>query len=614
MPPSPIKNRLLFAVLITAITALFCELGMWLFRASGQTLTLIWPATGVCIGIFYRWGRQALPWVILGHTTMWLRFPMSWTLAIVPVLYTAEAWLASYLSFGLPLSRRSKRSAMDRTAWQLLVVPWLACLPCAAIIGWAATASGRFPASELPTTLTRIAMSHVHGILAFGPLTVHLLRRDFNFIPGERTFVGVAAMTGALCLMVLVFTDHLRELLGLSASAYLAFPFVIMVGVACRPQATALFITLWCLGTTIFTNMGTGPFSHGESWGHLVELGLHNLIICSTAYLLSVGSTRYIHQLRRNDLTLQAAGVEIWEWNSNDGLHSVSGDRDHSRVRKCTGSLSPLPTLALLSGHPEADPGAIPERWKLRVETNDPQSDLLMSAGRVTSRNRDGTPQRAIGMLQDLSAIRKAEEALVALGHQRAQLRSLQTRLNPHFLFNALNATRALIHLDPKKASDAVTTLARLLRANLRNTDRPLIPLADEMQIVHDLLTVSGMRFGDRLQTRISVDPTAEDALVPPMIVFNLVENALLHGIEKSSEAGTIALDAKIQDEELVLSVSNPGRLDASYSPGVGTKDAKQRLELIFGTLGRFRMFQSNESTVLAEIVIPFRDYESAHC
>jgi len=539
---------------------------------------------------------------------------MTWSLAILPFLYTAEAWLASYLGFHLPLRGKPARAAMDRTAWQLLLVPWLACFPSAVIIAWAATSSGRFPVEELPMTIARVAMSHIHGMLAVGPLATHLLRRDFNSAPKEGGSLGIAVMTGALGLMVFAFKDFFRDVLGPGASAYIPFPLVIMVGVTCRPPLTALFMALWCLGTTILTSMGSGPFSRPDGWGHLLELGIYNLIVCSTAYLLSVGSTRYMHQVRRNDLTMEAAGVEMWEWHAQKGLHSLSGDPASSKVRECTGDLAPLPALALLAGQAGEDPHAIPERWKQRVEPDSSTASLLMSAGRVTSRNRDGSPQRAIGMLQDLSAIKKAEEALVALGQQRAQLRSLQTRLNPHFLFNALNATRALIHLDPVKASAAVTTLARLLRANLRNTDRPLIPLAEEMRIVHDLLTVSGMRFGDRLKIRISVDPAAADALVPPMMVFNLVENALVHGIEKSSDAGTIALDAKVLDDELVLSVSNPGRLDSSYAPGVGTKDAKQRLELIFGSLGRFRMSQSSESTVLAELVIPFRDYESAHC
>ena len=612
--PPATRSWLVSGVLIMLATALFCELGMWLLRESGRNVALIWPAAGLCAGIFYRFGARAFPWVALGHMVVWWRFPFSWSIALVPLLYPLEAWLASYLGLHARVLRKPDRSAMDRTAWRMLIVPWLAGVPCAFLIGWIASLEGRFPMGNLPMTIARISMAHVHGMIAFGPLTAHLLRRDFNFRSRERSWRGVIAVSGAMALMVLAFTNFFQDVLGLSAAAYLPFPFIIMAGVSLRPPMTAVFLAVWCMGTSTMTSLGAGPFHRSDGWGQPLELGIYNLIICSTAYLISVGSTRFIHQLSRNELSLEAAGVELWEWSAREGLHTISGDRRQSRVHLCAGGLLPFPALALLTGRPDEDLEALPERWKQRIEPHGNHSELLMSSGRVVSRSRDGLPQQAIGLLQDLSAIRKAEEALIALGHQRAQLKGLQTRLNPHFLFNALNAIRALIHLDPKQASEAVTTLARLLRANLRNTDRPLIPLADEMQLVTDLLTVSGMRFGDRLKTRISVQPIAEDGLVPPMIVFNLVENALVHGIEKNAGSGTISLDAKVTGEDLVLSITNPGRLRSPLSPGIGTLDARQRLELIFGTAGRFELSQSHDNTVLAEIVIPFRDHESIDC
>lgn len=565
---------------------------------------MIWPTTGIAAAIFYRWGRKALPWVLLGHLVIWLRFPMTWSLALVPFLYTFEAWFASYLAFRLPILRRPDRSAMDRTAWRLLLVPWLACLPVAILVGWAATKSGRFPEQDVTLTIAKIGMSHVHGLIALGPLAVHLLRRDFNLATRRKNPVGLCAIAGAISMMVLAFSGFFSDL-GLSASAYLPFPLVVMVGVTCRPHLAANFMAVWCLGTTILTNFKLGPLAAFGGYGHSLELGIYNLIICSTTYLIAVGSTRFINLLRRNDLILEAAGVEMWEWDSHDGLRAESGRRERGQVQTHAGAQDPVSALAILAGHTDGSATAIPDRWKQRIEPKDQPSQLLMSCGRVLSRTREGMPQHAIGMLQDLSALRKAEEALIALGHQRAQLKSLQTRLNPHFLFNALNATRALIHLDARKASDAVTTLSRLLRANLRNIDRPLIPLLDEIESVTDLLSVSNMRFGDRLQTRISVEPDAEDAMVPPMLVFNLVENALVHGIEKTTGTGTIELDATVKDERLVLSVSNPGHLKSPFSPGVGTQDIKQRLELIFGELGKFKLFQRTESTVLAEVIIP---------
>ena len=493
----------------------------------------------------------------------------------------------------------------------MLAVPWLAAIPCAVLIGGLATWYGRFPMEEFAMTTGRIAVGHVHGLVAFTPALAHLFKRDFRLLSPDDHWLGFAALTVAFSLMVMAFSGFFHDVVGMSFASYLPFPLLMVAGVTLRPPVIAVTLMLWCIATTLITNLGMGPFTTATHLNPL-ELGIYNLVICSTTYLISAGTTHLIRQLGRNELTMEAAGVEVWEWDARRGFHSVKGDREASRVHQYAGGPeTAYEGLSRLTGRTAGTNGSIPDHWKERLDPRDGSAELMLSAGRVTSRQRDGTAQEAIGILQDLSMLRKAEEALIALGHQRALLKSLQVRLNPHFLFNALNAVRALIHIDATQASDAVTTLARLLRKNLKNVERPQIPLADEMHLVRDLFAISGWRFGDRLSTQLTIPRQAENALVPPMAVFNLVENALVHGIENSSGSGLITVAAQVSGGKLTVRISNPGRLAAPLSPGVGMQDVLQRLELLYGTNAHFALVQAGDDLIEARMTLPFQDHES---
>jgi Histidine kinase len=556
-----------------------------------------------------RWGWRTLPWLALGHAIIWRTLGFGPVTGLVPLLYPLEAWLAYYLGYRLPLLREPDRSAMNRTTWRLMVVPWLAAIPCAILIGWAGLATARYTAGSGAMTVAKIAMAHVHGMVAFGPLVIHALKGDFRSRSKAFSAPGSIAAMMALAVMMLAFLGFFRETLGMSSAAYLSFPLVILAGISLRPPAISCFMAVWCAGTSVLTGAGQGPFG-----GNPLELGIYNLIVCSMAYTLSVGSMRYVRQLRRTEQTLEAAGVELWEWSLPQGFHSISGDRSGNHLGNGTSNRPPLDALGWMTATPDGSLRSVDDRWKVRLEGRLPGAELLVSSGRILARGRDGIPLEAIGILQDLSAIRRAEEALIALGHQRAQLKSLQSRLNPHFLFNALNAIRAMIHLNPRRASDAITTLAKLLRSNLANSDRPLIRLSDEMEAVHQLLSIAAMRFEDRLRTDIVVNREAAAFLVPPMIVFNLVENALVHGIERQPGTGTLRLNANAAGGNLIVTVSNPGRLMEPLKQGVGIGDIRQRIELIFGAAGNFSLSQSSPDVVSAEIVLPASSHELAYC
>ena len=609
---SVIPSGLGLTLLVAAAVGLSCELGIWLLRESGRSLAFIWPAAGVGAGILSHWGRRALPGVLIGHLSIWIHFELTKTTAAAPFLYTFEAWSLALLSFRLKSLQTPDRSSMDRTAWRLMVAPWLAALPAALVVGWLATSESRFPGDSMTLVSAKVAMAHVLGMVALGPLTLHLLRRDVNLEADDHRLSGLLAGAAAFAVMWSAFHQGFSRVMSMNSAAFLAFPLVVMTGLCWRPPLLAWFMAGWCLTTSLLTGAGVGPFSDASGVAHPLELGVYNLIICSTAYLISAGSTRFLLQMKRSELSLQAAGVEVWEWNSRQGIRSFRGESGGTRVRILTGQAPPAGALAALSGSKGDFLKELPESWRTPIQLDSGTIEHLMSYGHVISRSHSGQPKSAIGLLQDLSAVRRADEALIALGHQRAQLKSLQSRLNPHFLFNALNALRALIHLDPDQASRAITTLARLLRSNLKNAERSLIPLEEELNLVKDLLDISKMRFNDRLQVQIDVEPAALHGLIPPMVLFNLVENAVVHGIERDPEPGTISIRAGLAHARLWVEIRNPGHLKSTASPGTGTRDVMQRLELLFAGAGRFQLVQEDSGGVLAQLHLPFRAHEFA--
>lgn len=166
----------------------------------------------------------------------------------------------------------------------------------------------------------------------------------------------------------------------------------------------------------------------------------------------------------------------------------------------------------------------------------------------------------------------------------RAELSALQSRTNPHFLFNALNTIAALIAEDPAVAERAVERLASLLRYALDSGRRPLVPLRDELAATLAYLELERLRFGDRLRTSIDVAEDLQDVYVPPMSLQPLVENAVLHGVAAQRAPTTIEVWARRERTAIELGVRDDGPGDGDHQ-GTGTAhvDLRARLELLFG-------------------------------
>lgn len=194
----------------------------------------------------------------------------------------------------------------------------------------------------------------------------------------------------------------------------------------------------------------------------------------------------------------------------------------------------------------------------------------------------------------------------------QAKLQSLQMQLNPHFLFNALNAISSLMHKDVEEADRMLASLSRLLRTSLDRTDEHEIGLQEEIAFLRRYLEIEQTRFGRRLQVTFDLAPGVETALVPNLVLQPLVENAIKHGIERMSGAGEIHIRAARADAgpTLVLEVEDNGPGLPGGRPtreGVGLANTRARLRELYGPAHRFEFNPAQPRGLRVRIEIPWQ-------
>lgn len=199
----------------------------------------------------------------------------------------------------------------------------------------------------------------------------------------------------------------------------------------------------------------------------------------------------------------------------------------------------------------------------------------------------------------------------------RAQLQALRMQLNPHFLFNAMNAIAMQVRRSAN--DDAVRMLAGLsdLLRYMLEGDRPAeVPLREELGFIERYLAIEQVRFQDRLRVEIAADPAALDALVPTLILQPVVENAIRHGISRRAHAGRLVVRARREDGALMLQVEDDGPgLVSGITPdpgtGVGLRNTCARLEQLYGKAQSFELMDSEGGGAVATIRLPWRTGKS---
>ena len=189
-----------------------------------------------------------------------------------------------------------------------------------------------------------------------------------------------------------------------------------------------------------------------------------------------------------------------------------------------------------------------------------------------------------VGLSYSAHGARRAAQA-EAIAVQ-TQLATLRSQLQPHFLFNALHTIVQLIHIDPRRATEAAEMVADLLRRTLEE-QRDEVPLRDEWSFVSRYLSVEQIRFGERLVVKAEIPPDLETERVPSFAVQTLVENAVQHGAAPRVAPTEIAITGTRSSSELVISVRNSGDNDAPRTNGNGTGTGltrlRERLTVLYG-------------------------------
>jgi len=211
--------------------------------------------------------------------------------------------------------------------------------------------------------------------------------------------------------------------------------------------------------------------------------------------------------------------------------------------------------------------------------------------------------------------IRFSESLKYEATMKEIELEHLKSQLNPHFIFNALNSIRALVDENPVKSKNAITQLSNILRYSLVGDKQKLTKFEEELETVKDYLALESTRFEERLSVKFDIHPNSSDYLVPPFMLQTLVENGIKHGIGSLKKGGVIALSTFVEEDLMHIQIRNSGQLNGSTiknGAGLGLKNTKKRLKLIFGDNSSFEIFNENDHTVLAVVKIPIiKSYES---
>jgi two-component system sensor histidine kinase AlgZ len=189
-----------------------------------------------------------------------------------------------------------------------------------------------------------------------------------------------------------------------------------------------------------------------------------------------------------------------------------------------------------------------------------------------------------------------------------ARLQALQARIRPHFLFNSINAVLSLVRAEPKRAEHALEDLADLFRV-LMSDNRDLVPLGDEVELCRQYLALESLRLGDRLRIEWHLNSMPADALVPPLVLQPLIENAVYHGIEPLSEPGVLSVNIFAKDGQVHAILRNPYRVEGGRHHA-GNKMAydnvRERLALHFDAEGSL-VSSVKDASYEVHIRMPYR-------
>ncbi|WP_243049817.1 histidine kinase [Dyella sp. RRB7] len=190
-----------------------------------------------------------------------------------------------------------------------------------------------------------------------------------------------------------------------------------------------------------------------------------------------------------------------------------------------------------------------------------------------------------------------------------ARLNLLHAQVEPHFLYNTLASAQYLTRTDPVQADHMLGHLIHYLRHALPLTDDALSTLGDELERTRAYLEIMRLRMGPRLSLQLDVPDALRAVPLPPMMLQTLVENAIKHGLEPKPGGGTVWISARRDDDAVAITVADDGRgfSDASSGTGIGLKNVRERLRLIYGAAASLSVVSNAPEGVASTITVPVR-------
>lgn len=198
----------------------------------------------------------------------------------------------------------------------------------------------------------------------------------------------------------------------------------------------------------------------------------------------------------------------------------------------------------------------------------------------------------------------------------KTHLQVLKMQLQPHFLFNTLNAIAELVHTDPEAADQMITRLGRLLRLSLDHAGHQVVPLRQETDFLRVYIEIEQVRFQDRLQIVWDLASETLEAAVPTLLWQPVLENAIRHGVTPLAGRGRIVIASRREGDDLVLEIRDNGRgLPAhdAFREGVGLRNVRERVDQLYGRRARFDLVPALGGGTLATLRFPFTPCDAAH-
>jgi len=613
---------------MTCAVFLLSQAGGWFSKSSSGIISPVWPSAGFALAVALIYGlERAFPAVYLGTLASNL-------LNGEPVAFLYAGPVGYVLELVLSWALLTKSVRIDLTFSSLrdfgkFVV--LGCLPGPLLAGFYGVLvlhlSENLSASQMASGYLVYVQTNAFGTLVFCPLFLFLLRRQ-DFRPptliGRYELLGYSLALGGFVWALINFPEIGQSVRFVSIGGVLMLSLLVSIRFGLRTSTLfqAMFIFLVpafaAMVPSRLIEMRTVPGGSG------FQVSVHGFAFVSSLGCLLVAAFRdELASLRMKfALAMSSADLCVWDWSpSGWACHSPSWSEKlglaGSKVipeEAVRGLVHPDDLHGFEENFRQLAASEIPQ-WSQIIRMRDAEGRWLWIQldAKPVRRTADDVVAAVAGVMRDITGEREAVADRISAIETAAQLRTLRSQINPHFLFNALNSVRALIGRQDMKAKSMITSLGSLLREVLAGKDAKLQSVEKELEIVRDYLEVEAIRFGERLRYRIECPPDLLSQRVPGMLVLTLVENAVKHGISKLPKGGGIEiLIAHAPDVgALVVFVVNDGSLlieddeNKTYS-GQGLVNTRERILLSTGGRGSFEIHEIPGPRVESIVLLPF--------